>query len=96
MRPHAAGPHAAESLGRALQPLLDPGTGDDLRAVAEAQLRSDGSVVIPEAIQLRVEAADLLPDLRVVLGGEPMPELATLLAQALDLRMNFRGSCHVD
>ena len=78
--------------GGAFEALFDPGTGDDRRAIAEAHPGPKGSMVVPEVIQLRVEAADLLLDLGVELGGEAMPELGPLLTEALDLRVDFGDS----
>ena len=45
-------------------------------------------MLVPEAVELRVETPDVFLDLGVVLCGEPVPELGTLLAQALDLRVD--------
>ena len=79
--------------GGAFEALFDARAGDDRRAVAEAHPGPEGSMVVPEVVELRVEPADLLLDLGVVLGGEAMPELGPLLTQALDLRVDFaRGS----
>ena len=48
-------------------------------------------MLVPEAVELRVEPADVFLDLGVVLGGEAVPELGPLLAQALDLRMDIEA-----
>ena len=85
---------SAEGLGRALETLFDAGAGDDRGAIAEPELRTKGAVVIPQVVELRIKSADLLPHLGVVLVGELVPELGTILAQALDLRMDFGESCH--
>ena len=50
-------------------------------------------MLVPETAELGVEPADLFLELRVVLGGEAMPELAALLAQALDLRVDGGERC---
>ncbi len=75
-------------LGRALQPLLDPRAGHDRGAVAEAQTGAEGAVLVPQTVELSVKSVDCFFDVGVVLGGEAVPELGTLLAQALDLRMD--------
>ena len=49
---------------------------------------------VPEALELRVDRMDLGPHLGVVLVGEPMPELGSLLAQGLDLRMDLFEDSH--
>jgi len=80
--------------GSSFEALFDAGAGDDRCAVAEAHTGPKGSMIVPEMVELRVEAADLLPDLGVVLGGEAVPELRSILAQALDLRVDFRERRH--
>ena len=48
---------------------------------------------VPEAVELCVYRVDLGSHLGVVLVGEPVPELGSLLAQGFDLRMDlFQGS----
>jgi hypothetical protein len=85
---------AGEALGRALEAFLDPGAGDDRCAVAEPELGAKGAVLVPETVKLGIECLDLGLHLGVVLSGEAMPELATFLAQALDLRMDIGERCH--
>src|SRR6185437_12280602 len=75
--------------GRALEPFLDPCACDDLLAIAEAQAGADGSVLVPEAVEPRVDLVDLRSNLGVVLVGEPVPELGALFAQALDLLVDL-------
>ena len=52
-------------------------------------------MLVPEAVELRVDRVDLGPHLRVVLVGKPVPELGSLLAQAFDLSMDFLQGSHV-
>jgi hypothetical protein len=81
--------------GGSFEPLFDPGPGDDRAAVAEPDAGAKGTVVIPEGVELRVERANLLANLGVVLSGKRVPELGTILAQALDLIVDLAEGCHV-
>jgi len=56
------------SLRGSLEPLFDPGPGDDLVAVTEPHPRAQGAMLVPQAVELRVEAVDVGHDGRVVLG----------------------------
>ena len=64
-----------------VEPLLDPRAGDDRIAVAEAHTGAEGTMFVPEAIELRVDRVDLGLDLGIVLVGEPVPELGALFTQ---------------
>jgi len=80
--------------GCALEPLFDSGAGYDRIAIAKPQPGSEGSMLVPQAIQSRVDLADVGPYLRVMPVGEPMPELRPLLAQALDLLVDILDGSH--
>src|SRR5207249_612182 len=82
-------------LGRALEPLFDAGAGDDRVAVAESHAGAERTVLVPERVQLCIQPANLFTDRRVVLGGEPVPELGALLAQDLDLLVDRIEGSHV-
>ena len=81
-------PGGRRELGGSLEPLFDPGSRDDLLAVAEAKPGSEGAVLVPEPVELRVKSVNVFLDLGVVLCGEAVPKLGTLLTQALDLRVD--------
>src|SRR5262249_18363318 len=82
-------------LGRPLQPLLHPRAGDEGVAIAEAHAGPEGTMLVPELVELPVEPTDVVADGGVVLGGQPVPELGSLLAEPLDLRMDCRQRrCH--
>src|SRR5262245_7918890 len=51
-------------------------------------------MLVPEAVESRIDRADLCAHLRVVPIGEPMPELRSLLAQALDLLVDLLDGSH--
>ena len=85
---------ACAFLGGPLQALFDAGARDDRSAVAEAHLGPERPLLVPEAVESRVDAADLLANLGVVLAGERVPELDSLLAQALDLLMDLTDRSH--
>ena len=82
-------------LGGALEPLFDAGAGDDLRGVPEPDLGAEHSLFVPEPVEGRIDTADLLAELGVVLGGERVPELDSLVAQALDLLMDLTDCSHM-
>src|ERR1700704_6578087 len=82
------------SLGGPLQTFLDTGPGDDLLAIAEPHPRAEGAVLVPQPVELRVDAANLLTGLRVVFIGERVPELGTYLAQTLDLLVDLAEGSH--
>ena len=81
-------------LGRALQALFLAGPAHDLVALAEADARPLGAVLVPERDQLLVDVLDLVDDRLLPPVGEGLPQLPTDLAQALDLGMNFRDRLH--
>jgi hypothetical protein len=80
--------HTARPSGRPFEALFDPRAGDDLVAIAEAHPGAKRAMIVPKLAELGIEAADLFLDLRVVLGGEAMPEFAALFTEALDLCVN--------
>ena len=77
-------------LGGALQALFLAGPAHDLVALAEADARALGAVLVPEGDQLLVDLLDLVYDRLLSPVGEALPQLPTDLAQALDLGMDFR------
>ena len=80
--------------GCALEPLFDARARDDLLAIAEAEGGAHGAVLVPQPVELRVDRLDLCTNVRVVLGGESMPELSPLLAQMLDLLVDLFACSH--
>jgi hypothetical protein len=82
-------------LGGAFQPLFDARAGHDVLAVAEAQPRTECAMLVPEGVELCVEPADVVADGRVVLGGEPMPQLRPLFTQRLDLLVDRIEGSHI-
>jgi hypothetical protein len=81
-------------LRRSLEPFLLAGTAHDVVALAEADARALGAVLVPEGDQVLVDLLDLVHDRLLAAVREPMPQLRAHLAQALDLRMNLRNRSH--
>jgi hypothetical protein len=73
----------------ALEALFGAGAGDDVLAVAPAELRAEAAVFVPELLEAFVEPADLLADGRVVPLRKALPQLDPLLAQLVDLVMDL-------
>src|SRR5512142_588459 len=89
-----ARPLAGRGSGGSLEPLFDPGAGDDLLTIAEPQPGTKGPMLVPEAVESFVDRADLGSHLRVVSVGQPVPELSPLLAQAFDLLVDLFDGSH--
>jgi hypothetical protein len=51
-------------------------------------------VVVPEPVELVVQPVDLVLHLGIELGGEAVPELCPLFAQALDLGVDLSEGVH--
>ena len=86
----------AGRLGGPLEPLFLAGSGDDALALAPADLRSDGSVLVPECVESGVEPLQLVSDNWVMRFRELVPQLDPALALAIDLGMNLlQRSLHV-
>ena len=78
----------------ALEPLLDTRARDDVVAATKAHAGADGAVLVPEGVELSVEATDLFTHREVVLGRQLVPQLGTLLAQAFDFLVDLAEGFH--
>src|SRR5438876_7364423 len=85
---------APPSLGGSLEPFLDPGSGDDVVAIAEAEGRLQRALLVPEVVEALTEAFELGGRGRVVSLGEGVPQLRPPLACLLDLLVDL-GQGHV-
>src|SRR5436190_635112 len=64
-----------EPLGRALEALFDPGSGDDVVAVAEAELRLQRPLLVPELVEALAQTLELSSRGWVVPLREDVPQL---------------------
>src|SRR5256885_13596611 len=76
---------ADAQLGGPLQALLDARAGDDRVPIAEAQPGPEGTVLVPEAVELPAAPPHLPPHPRGVLPRETAPRLRAPLPPALAL-----------
>jgi hypothetical protein len=67
---------------------------DDLVAIAEADVRAEGAMLVPESRDLRLELLELGGQSFVSALGQVMPELGAPFRGALDLEPDFRESSH--
>ena len=74
-----------EELGRALEALFDAGAGDDVVAIAEAELRLQRALFVPETLEMIAQTLELGGRCWVVTLGEHVPQLDTPLARLIDL-----------
>jgi len=81
-------------VGRSLQALFLASPAHDVVALAEADARALGAVLVPERDQLFVDVLDLVHDRLLAAAGEVLPQLSTHLAQALDFGMDLRDRSH--
>ena len=84
----------AQLLRGALEPLFDPGAGDDRVPVAEPDSGAKGAVLVPEVVELRVDAADVRDDAGVVFRREPLVQLGAVLAQTIDFLVDLVEGPH--
>src|SRR5439155_14632220 len=80
---------APPSLGGSLEPFLDPGSGDDVVAVAEAESRLQRALLVPEVVEPVTQALELDGDAAVVAVGKGVPELRPALARELDFLVDL-------
>src|SRR5438132_4110401 len=75
--------------GCALEPFLDPGPGDDVVAVAEAEGRLQRALLVPEVVEPVTQPLELGGGAGVVAMGKRIPELRPTLARQLYLVVNL-------
>src|SRR5947208_3178535 len=80
---------APPSLGGSLEPFLDPGSGDDVVAIAEAEGRLQRALLVPEVVEPVTQALELGGGAGVIAVGQRVPELRPALARQLDLVVNL-------
>src|SRR6266702_1134930 len=76
--------------GSALEPFLDTCPRDDVRAVAEAESRFDGTLLVPQGVEMLAQLLELGSECGVVALRKGVPQLRPALAHLLDLVMNLR------
>src|SRR5207302_932125 len=69
----------------ALEPFLDPGSGDDVIAIAEAESCLQRALLVPEVVEPVAQALELGGGAGVIAVGQKVPELRPALARQLDL-----------
>jgi hypothetical protein len=94
MAPAEPGADSDSLLGGAFETLFDPCSGDDVIAIAEAELRSQRALFVPEAVEALAQTFELLGRCWVVTLGKDPPQLRPPLAGLLDFSVNL-GHCHV-
>jgi hypothetical protein len=81
--------------GGAVEALFGAGALDDLVALAEAQPRTRGALLVPEARDPGFELRVLSGERGIVALGEGMEELGAAFRQPLDLEPDVFNSGHV-
>jgi len=67
---------------------------DDLVAIAEALLRTEGAVLVPERRDAILQLVELLRQRRLVAVGKQVPELGSPLGRGFELGVDFIECSH--
>ena len=70
------------------------GSLDDFVAVAEAELGSEHSLLVPETLDVVFQLLDFSGDFGIVAVRKHVPKLGAALGRALDLGLDLRKCLH--
>jgi hypothetical protein len=87
--------YAGSNSSGSFEPFLGPGALADGVAWAEAKLRAEGTLLVPEGVDARADLLQLGRERWVMSLGQGAVEVGAALAGALDLRPDFIDCSHV-